>query len=109
MAAERGNEHVGDLLAGAQPAVLRLIRLIAAGASGHDRLVAVCGELAGDPAAAVLLVGLGVRELSMAPPLIAEVKQALRSVTLAEAVTAADQAVNAPDATAARGIADALL
>jgi multiphosphoryl transfer protein len=109
MAAERGNEHVGDLLAGAQPAVLRLIRLIAAGASVHDRLVAVCGELAGDPAAAVLLVGLGVRELSMAPPLIAEVKQALRSVTLAEAIAAAEQAVNAPDATAARAIADALL
>jgi multiphosphoryl transfer protein len=109
MAAERGNEHVGDLLAGAQPAVLRLIRLIAAGAAVNDRLVAVCGELAGDPAAAVLLVGLGVRELSMAPPLIAEVKQALRSVTLAEAIAAADVAVNAPDATAARAVAAALL
>jgi phosphocarrier protein FPr len=109
MAAERGNELVGDLLAGAQPAVLRLIRLIAAGAAVHGRLVAVCGELAGDPAAAVLLVGLGVRELSMAPPLIAEVKQALRSVTLADAIAAADRAVNAPDATAARAVADALL
>jgi len=50
-----------------------------------------------------------VRELSMAPPLIAEVKQALRSVTLADAIAAADQAVNAPDATAARAVADALL
>jgi multiphosphoryl transfer protein len=109
MAAERGNELVGDLLAGPQPAVLRLIRLIAAGAVVHGRLVAVCGELAGDPAAAVLLVGLGVRELSMAPPLIAEVKQALRSVTLADAIAAADQAVNAPDPSAARAVADALL
>ncbi|MGZ4261167.1 MAG: phosphoenolpyruvate--protein phosphotransferase [Solirubrobacteraceae bacterium] len=109
MAAERGNELVGDLLAGAQPAVLRLIRLIAAGAAVHGRTVAVCGELAGDPAAAVLLVGLGVRELSMAPPLIAEVKQALRSVTLVDAITAADHAVNAADATAARAVADALL
>ena len=109
MAAERGNELVGDLLAGAQPAVLRLIRLVAAGAAVHGRTVAVCGELAGDPAAAVLLVGLGVRELSMAPPLIAEVKQALRSVTLVDAITAADNAVNAPDASAARAVADALL
>jgi phosphocarrier protein FPr len=108
MAAERGNELVGELLAGTQPAVLRLIRLIAAGAAVHGRLVAVCGELAGDPAAAVLLVGLGVRELSMAPPLIAEVKQALRSVTLADAIAAAEQAVNAPDARAARAVADAL-
>ena len=86
MAAERGNELVGDLLAGAQPAVLRLIRLIVAGAAVHGRSVGVCGELAGDPAAALLLVGLGVRELSMAPPLVPEVKQALRSVTLADAV-----------------------
>ena len=109
MAAERGNELVGDLLAGAQPAVLRLIRLVAAGAAVHGRTVGVCGELAGDPAAAVLLVGLGVRELSMAPPLIAEVKQALRSVTLADAITAADRAVNEADATAARAVADALL
>ena len=109
MAAERGNELVGDLLAGAQPAVLRLIRLVAAGAAVHGRTVAVCGELAGDPAAAVLLVGLGVRELSMAPPLIAEVKQALRSVTLVDAITAADSAVNEADATAARAVADALL
>jgi hypothetical protein len=45
----------------------------------------------------------------MAPPLIAEVKQALRSVTLADAIAAADHAVNAPDATAARAVADALL
>jgi multiphosphoryl transfer protein len=109
MAAERGNELVGELLAGAQPAVLRLIRLIAAGAAVHGRLVAVCGELAGDPAAAVLLVGLGVRELSMAAPLIPEVKQALRSVTLADAIAAAEQAVNAPDPSAARAVADALL
>jgi phosphoenolpyruvate-protein kinase (PTS system EI component) len=88
--------------------VLRLIGETATGAAAHSRWVGVCGELAGDPAAAVLLVGLGVRELSMAPPLIAEVKQALRSVTLADAIAAAEQAVNAPDATAARAVADAL-
>ena len=109
MAAERGNELVGSLLAGPQPAVLRLVRLIVAGASAHGRPVGVCGELAGDPAAALLLVGLGVRELSMASPLVAEVKQALRSVTLSDAVAAAEQALDAPDAAAARAVANALL
>jgi phosphocarrier protein FPr len=109
MAAERGNELVGSLLAGPQPAVLRLVRLIVAGASVHERPVGVCGELAGDPAAALLLVGLGVRELSMAPPLVAEVKQALRSVTLSDAAAAAEQALDAPDAAAARAVANALL
>ncbi|MGA2925734.1 MAG: phosphoenolpyruvate--protein phosphotransferase [Solirubrobacteraceae bacterium] len=80
MAAERGNEQVGELLAGPQPAVLRLIDATVAGAAAHGRWVGVCGELAGDPAAALLLVGLGARELSMAPPLVAEVMAALRSV-----------------------------
>ena len=66
---------------GPQPAVLRLIatrRRAAAGA--HGRWVGVCGELAGDPAAAVLLAGLGVAELSMAPSRIPEVKEALRAL-----------------------------
>jgi phosphoenolpyruvate-protein phosphotransferase/dihydroxyacetone kinase phosphotransfer subunit len=109
MAAERGNELVGELLAGPQPAALSLIRATTAGAAAHGRMVGVCGELAGDPAAALLLVGLGVRELSMAAPLIAEVKETLRSVSLADASAAADQAVNAPDAASARALAAALL
>jgi phosphoenolpyruvate-protein kinase (PTS system EI component) len=102
MAAERGNELVADLLAGPQPAVLQLVRETVAGAEARGRWVGVCGELAGDPAAAVLLVGLGVRELSMAPPLIPAVKQALRSVTLADATEAAKCALDAPDSARAR-------
>ncbi len=90
MAAERGNELVGDLLTGPQPAVLRLIAATVAGAAAHGRWVGVCGELAGDPAAAILLVGLGVRELSMAPPLVPDVKAALRSISLANAQTPHD-------------------
>jgi multiphosphoryl transfer protein len=102
MAAERGNELVANLLAGPQPAVLQLVRETVAGAEARGRWVGVCGELAGDPAAAVLLVGLGVRELSMAPPLIPAVKQALRSVTLADATEAAKCALDAPDSALAR-------
>ena len=109
MAAERGNELVAGLLAGPQPAVLRLVRETVAGAQAHGRWVGVCGELAGDPAAALLLVGLGVRELSMAPPLIPEVKEALRSVALADAAVAAERALNARDADAARAFAAELL
>jgi phosphocarrier protein FPr len=109
MAAERGNELVGDLLAGPQPSVLRLIADTVAGAEAHRRWVGVCGELAGDPAAAVLLVGLGARELSMAPPLVPEVKQALRSVAIADAAEAATLALAARDATEARRFAVRLL
>ena len=69
MAAERGDERLAALLAGPQPAVLRLVRATVEAAAAHGRWVGVCGELAGDPAAAVLLAGLGVTELSMAPAL----------------------------------------
>jgi phosphocarrier protein FPr len=109
MAAERGNEHVGGLLSGPQPAVLKLVAETVAGAAAHGRWVGVCGELAGDPAAALLLAGLGVRELSMAPPLIAEVKHALRSVSLADAAAAASRALTARDAVQARELAADLL
>jgi multiphosphoryl transfer protein len=109
MAAERGNENVGTLLAGPGPALLRLVRETVAGAEAHDRWVGVCGELAGDPPSAVLLAGLGVRELSMAPPLIPEAKAALRSVSLADARTAAEDALAAEDADEARRLAAALL
>jgi multiphosphoryl transfer protein len=109
MAAERGNEQLASLLTGPQPAVLRLVKATVDGAREHGRWVGVCGELAGDPAAALLLVGLGVRELSMAPPLIAEVKEALRSVLLADAEAVAERALDARDAAEARRLATELL
>jgi len=60
----------------------------------------VCGELAGDPGAALLLAGLGIGELSMAAPLIPAVKEALRGVTLADARDLARQALELDDAAA---------
>jgi multiphosphoryl transfer protein len=109
MAAERGDERLASLLAGPQPAVLRLIRATVEAADRHGRWVGVCGELAGDPAAAVLLAGLGVTELSMAPALIPEAKAALRAVDLPAARAAAEAALDAADADAARALASSLL
>ena len=109
MAAERGDARLATLLDGPQPAVLRLVHETVRAATAHDRWVGVCGELAGDPAAAVLLAGLGVTELSMAPGLIAAVKQALRSVSLTQARAAAVTALDAESADAARALARALL
>jgi multiphosphoryl transfer protein len=109
MAAERGNERVAALLAGPHPSVLRLVQETVEGAGAGGRWVGVCGELAGDPPAAVLLAGLGVRELSMAPRRVPEVKAALRSVTLADAREAAERALAAEHADEARRLAAALL
>ena len=93
MAAERGNEALAGLLAGLQAPVLMLIAAAVEAARAHGRWVGVCGELAGEPEAAVVLAGLGVRELSMAAGRIPEVKQALRGVTAADARRAAEQAL----------------
>ncbi len=109
MAAERGDERLASLLTGPQPAVLRLIQETVTGATAHGRWVGVCGELAGDPPTAVLLAGLGVTELSMAPALVPEVKEALRGVELAHAQAAARQAMSAESASAARALGAALL
>jgi phosphoenolpyruvate-protein phosphotransferase/dihydroxyacetone kinase phosphotransfer subunit len=109
MAAERGNARVAALLAGPQPSVLRLVRETVRGAEANGRWVGVCGELAGDAPAAVLLAGLGVTELSMAPPLVPEVKAALRSVELADARATAERALEAEHADEARRLAAALL
>jgi phosphocarrier protein FPr len=109
MAAERGDERLAPLLTGPQPAVLRLVDATVTGAQAHGRWVGVCGELAGDPPSAVLLAGLGVAELSMAPALVPEVKEALRSVDLGQARAAARQALAVDSAGEARALAAALL
>jgi multiphosphoryl transfer protein len=110
MAAERGDARLAALLAGPQPAVLRLVQATVEGARAHGRWVGVCGELAGDPAAAVLLAGLGVTELSMAPGLIPEVKAALRDVPSLEAARSAGlAAVDAADGAEARALGLELL
>jgi phosphocarrier protein FPr len=105
VAAERGNEHVADLATGPVPAVLALVDAVVRGAHAHDRWVGVCGELAGDPLAAALLVGLGVTELSMAPPRIPDVKEALRGLDTGEAEAVARAALEADDAEAVRALA----
>jgi multiphosphoryl transfer protein len=80
MAAERGNAALAGLLDDSLSPVLALIASVTAAAEAHGRWVGVCGELAGEPEAAVLLAGLGVRELSMAASRIPAVKAALREV-----------------------------
>jgi phosphocarrier protein FPr len=109
MAAERGNEAVAELLSDPAPAVLRLVAAVSEAAQAHGRWVGVCGELAGDPTAAVLLAGLGVDELSMAAPRIPAVKEALREVTLVEARATAAAALNQDDAAAVRELAAPLV
>jgi multiphosphoryl transfer protein len=101
LAAERGNDRLAGLADSLDPGVLALIAATVEGA-GDDVLVAVCGELAADEQAVALLVGLGVRELSVAPVAVATVKQAVRDVDLARARDLAAAALRCPTASAVR-------
>jgi phosphoenolpyruvate-protein kinase (PTS system EI component) len=102
LAAERGNERVAGFADALHPAVLRLIRMTAQGAASYQRMVGVCGEIAGDPVAVPILVGLGVRELSAAPPAVPRVKRAVREIDLGSARTQADRALALDSAEAVR-------
>ena len=80
MAVDRGNEKIADLYQTWHPAVWRLIETTVEGARESGIPAAMCGELAGDPLAAVLLAGLGLDELSMSVHSIPAVKSMVRSI-----------------------------
>src|SRR5450830_1347936 len=83
MAAERGNADVAYLQDALNPAVLRLIDRTIRAADEAGKWVGVCGELAGDPVAIPILLGLGVKELSMAPGSIPAAKSLARTLDIA--------------------------
>jgi phosphocarrier protein FPr len=93
MAADRGNAGVAQLADALQPAVLRMIAQTAAAAHSARIPVGMCGELAGNPLAAPLLIGLGLDELSMSAPAIPQVKAAVGAFTRAQAEAVAHQAL----------------
>jgi phosphoenolpyruvate-protein kinase (PTS system EI component) len=105
LAAERGNERVARLGDALHPAVLQLIGLVCAAAHAAGKWVGVCGELASDPAAAEVLIGLGVRELSMSPAAVPRIKQVVRTMDIAGARAAAEEAVSARTAEEVRAAA----
>jgi len=109
LAADRGNEHVAGLTDALHPGVLALIRATVDGARLHGRWVGVCGELAADAAATPLLLGLGVRELSMSAPAIAAVKQAVRATDTGEAAALADRALDCATAGEVRALLGGLI
>jgi phosphotransferase system enzyme I (PtsI) len=89
LAADRTNEAVASLYSAGDPAVLRLIEQVVKAAAKHNVSVNVCGEMSGDPIYTMLLLGLGLRQLSVTPHNIPEIKKIIRSVTLDEAVAVA--------------------
>jgi phosphotransferase system enzyme I (PtsI) len=85
MAVDRVNEKVASLYEPTHPAILRLIRAVVEAAHNNGIWVGVCGEIAGEPLFAPLLVGMGIDELSMASSSLPRVKEVIRRLTFEEA------------------------
>lgn len=91
MAADRTNPNVSYLISGLQPAVLRLIRQVIDHGHAAGIWVGMCGELAGEPLAIPILLGLGLDEFSMNPPAIPQAKEIIRQWELPQAAVLAEQ------------------
>jgi phosphotransferase system enzyme I (PtsI) len=93
LAIDRTNESVSFLYRPFHPAILRLIRRVVEVGDLQGIRVSVCGEMAADPLAAAVLLGLGVTELSMTPSAIPGVKEIIRSLSMRQARTIAEEAL----------------
>ena len=102
LAMDRGNAAVAAGVDGLHPAVLRLIARTCRDAGKHNTLVAVCGGLAADPLAVPILLGLGVRELSVPPARIAAIKALVGQLTLGACHALAAEALALDSAAAVR-------
>jgi phosphotransferase system enzyme I (PtsI) len=94
LAADRNNENVSHLYNPADPAVLRLIRMVVDAGRAERIDVNVCGEMSGEPLYVPLLIGLGLRQLSATPRKIPEIKRIIRQLSVPEAERLAQHALS---------------
>ncbi|MDP2138731.1 MAG: phosphoenolpyruvate--protein phosphotransferase [Candidatus Didemnitutus sp.] len=97
LAIDRGNDRIAHLYDPAHPAVLRVLKQVIDAAHRQRLKVSVCGEMAGDALFAPLLIGLGVDELSMSPPLLPAVKFVIRAMKFSDAEKLATDALAQTD------------
>jgi len=98
LAVDRVDPRTSSLYESLHPAILRTLRMITQAAQGHGVEVSVCGEMAADPLHALMLLGLGVRELSMSPSAIPRVKAAVRATPFERARAVAEGCLSLPTA-----------
>jgi phosphotransferase system enzyme I (PtsI) len=93
LAVDRTNDRVATLFRPSNPAILRLLKGVAQEGERHGLRVAMCGEMAGERPYTILLLGMGLRHLSVAPGTVPEVKRVVRSVTRHQAARIAERAM----------------
>jgi phosphocarrier protein FPr len=104
LAVDRGHPKLAPTVDGMHPAVLRLIGLAVKGAEAHGKWVGVCGGIGSDPQGIPILIGLGVKELSVSVSMIPSIKAQVRSLTLAQCQQLAEQALNVATAAEVRNL-----
>jgi phosphotransferase system enzyme I (PtsI) len=104
LAVDRGNEHVAHLYQPFHPAILRMVRFVVESAAAAGIPLSLCGEMAGDPEITPLLLGLGLRRLSVAPRILPEIKARVRTLEAAPLRSLADEALTASSAEEVREI-----
>ena len=109
LAVDRMNEAIGNLYQPLHPAVLRLIKHVIDASHEQGKFTGMCGELAGDPVATMILLGLGLDEFSMTASSIPLIKNILRSVTKAECEAFAQKALTMDTAEEITAYAKSLL
>ena len=102
LAMDRDHAGLAARVDALHPALLRLIAQTCAGAAKHGRWVGVCGALASDPLATPVLVGLGVRELSVSPPQIGEIKARVRQLDTVKCACLSAELLNLASSAAVR-------
>ncbi len=85
LAVDRANPDIAHLYQPTHPAIIRLLRGVVEAAAVHGKWVGMCGEMAGDPVLVPLVLGLGIHELSLAPPALGVVKRLVRRLRMCEA------------------------
>jgi phosphocarrier protein FPr/phosphocarrier protein len=108
LAMDRGNPAVAAAVDGLHPGVLRMIAAAVDGATSKGRSTSVCGGLASDFTAVPILIGLGVHSLSALPAMAPELKDLIRSLTEAECVRLAEEALDLASAVEVRALAASL-
>ena len=98
LAVDRGNPAVADRYHAAEPAILRLLEQTLAQARQADVPATVCGQMSGEPTYTMLLLGLGLRQLSVPPSAVPEIKKVCRSVSMPQCAAVAARALTMDNA-----------
>jgi phosphotransferase system enzyme I (PtsI) len=102
LAVDRSNKDVADLYSASDPAVLKLVKMAIEAAGRHGKSISLCGQMSANSTYTMLLLGLGLRQLSVAASAVPEIKRVCRSVSIDQCREVADRALaleNARDVT----------